>query len=211
MFFKPMPIFIGVISFMIVIRCLLKKSNNGFDEAVDEFIKRENEANFTRKDFNKLSLNYVTPCNDLPFKSYPQEDKFKVVIKKQDLVKRKINLEMIKLPQNLSNTDLKEQFGINNFDKITILEEHYNSYIRGLFEWGVELINLNNIEDAKKVLLEAKRLEGNISQIYSTLSKIYLKEKDKNSILQLKKDVENMELSLKDKALKSINEDLESL
>lgn len=211
MFLKPMPIFIGVIAFFIVIKFLLRKSNNGFDTAVDDFIKRESEANFTRKNFEELNLTYVTPVDDLPFKTYEDENKYKVLIKKQEMVKRKLQLEMIKLPKDLSNTDLKEMFGVNNFDKITILEEHYNSYIRALFEWGLELFNQDNLIDSEKVLLEAVRLDGNISQIYSTLSKIYTKQNNKSKLEDLKNKVENMDLSLKETALKNIYKDLESL
>ena len=112
---------------------------------------------------------------------------------------------MIKIPSNLTNTEIKERYGINNFDKISLLEEHYNSYVRSLFEWGQELFNLNNIYDSKKVLLEAARLEANISQIYITLAKIYVKENNKDSLLKLKNTVEKIELSLKDKVIQEID------
>ena len=205
MMFKTMPIFISIISFALIIRILLKKSNNGYDRAIDKFVDREIKANSITKDFDILDINFVTPSKTLPFKEYENIPIYKNVIKKQSLVKRKINLEMIKIPSNLTNTEIKERYGINNFDKISLLEEHYNSYVRSLFEWGEELFNLNNIYDSKKVLLEAVRLEANISQVYITLSKIYVKENNKDNLLKLKNTVEKIELSLKNKVLQEIN------
>lgn len=205
MMLKTMPIFISIISFSLVIRILLKKSDNGYDKAIDKFVDRETKANSITKDFDTLDINFVTPSKTLPFKEYENTPIYKNVIKKQNLVKRKIELEMIKIPSNLTNTEIKERYGINNFDKISLLEEHYNSYVRSLFEWGQELFNLNNIYDSKKVLLEAARLEANISQIYITLAKIYVKENNKDSLLKLKNTVEKIELSLKDKVIQEID------
>ncbi|WP_317368492.1 hypothetical protein [uncultured Tyzzerella sp.] len=201
---KSMPILIGVITFVIVIKIMLKKSDNGYDKSVDDFMQRELEANNTIKDFDKLDINFVEPSNVLPFIDYENIPTYKKVIKKQDLVKRKIELDMIKIPSNLTNTELKEMYGVNNFDKISKLEEHYNSYVRGLFEWAEELYNLNNIYDCKKVLLEAVRLEANISQVYILLAKIYFKENDKSSLTNLKNNINDMDLSLKKVVLEEI-------
>lgn len=201
---KSMPIFIGVITFMVAVRIMLKKGNNGYDKAVDEFVKRELEANKVIKDFNTLDIHFIEPSKLLPFKDYENIPMYKNIIKKQNLVKRKMNLKMIKIPSNLTNTELKEMYGVNNFDTISKLEEHYNSYVRGLFEWAQELYNLNIIYDCKKVLLEAVRLEANISKVYTLLAKIYSKENDRPSLVKLKESVENIELSLKETALKEI-------
>ena len=202
--FKTMPILISVLTFGIVIRFMMKKGDNGFDKAVDEFMDRELKANNTIKNFETLNIQYVKPSKNLPFKEYEEIPLYKNVIKKQKLVKRKLDLEMIKIPSNLTNTEIKEMYGVNNFDKISMLEEHFNSYVRGLYEWANELYNLNNIYDCKKVLLEAYNLQANISQVYILLAKIYFKENDKVGLIKLKNDVENMELSLKEKALEEI-------
>lgn len=203
--FKPMPMFVAVVTFVIVTKIMLKKSDNGYDKAVDEFIERETKANTTTKKFEDLNLNFVKPCNDLPFKNYTDEKIYKSLIKKQNIVKRKINLEMIKIPQNLTNTELKEAYGINNFEKISILEEHFNSYVRGLYEWADELYKIENIQDCEKVLLEAVRLEANISHVYILLGKIYFNKKDKNNLIDLKNKVQSIDLDLKQKVLDNIN------
>lgn len=211
MFLKSMPIFIGVITFILFMKIRLKKSDNGYDKSVDDFLDREAKANSITKKFDTLNLKFIKPNKNLPFKQYEDIPKYKKIIKKQNLVMRKLDLEMIKIPSNLSNTEMKEIYGVNNFEKISILEEHYNSFVRALFEWATELFNLNNIYDCKIILLEASNLDANISQVYTLLAKIYLKENDKTSLLKLKEKVNNMELSLKDKALKEIEEYINSL
>lgn len=203
--FKPMPMFVAVVTFVIVTKIMLKKSDNGYDKAVDEFMERETKANSTTKKFEDLNINFVKPCKDLPFKDYSDENLYKNLIKKQNMVKRKMKLEMIKIPQNLTNTELKETYGINNFEKISILEEHFNCYVRGLYEWAEQLYKIDNIEDCKKVLLEAIRLDANISHVYILLGEIYLKQNDKTSLINLKNKTENIELDLKQKVLDSLN------
>lgn len=203
--FRIVTVMATTIMVVAFIRILMKRADNGFDKSVNAFLERENNANSIDKDFNTLNITFVKPSKTLPFKEYENIPEYKNIIKRQQLVKRKLDLDMIKIPSNLTNTELKEMYGKNNFDKIFKLEDHYNVYVRSLFDWAKELYNLNNINDCKKVLLEAVRLEANISQVYILLSQIYLKENDKNSILKLKDMVANMDLSLKDKVLEEIS------
>ena len=211
MFFKPMPIFISVVTFVVVVRVLIKKNDNGYDKAVDNFLDKEEKANKTNKDFDELNLHFVSPAKNLPFKEYETIPQYKNLIKKQNFVKRKIKLDIIKIPSNLTNTELKEMYGANNFKKISILEEHYNSYVRGLYEWALELYNVNNIYDCKQVLLEAIRLEANISDVYCLLAKIYKKENDKQKLINLRDSVYNINLSLKESTIKKIDEIINNL
>lgn len=203
--FRIVTVMTTTIIIVAFIRILMKRADNGFDKSVNAFLERENNANSINKDFNTLNITFVKPSKTLPFREYENIPEYKNIIKRQQLVKRKLDLEMIKIPSNLTNTELKEMYGKNNFDKIFKLEDHYNVYVRSLFDWAKELYNLNNIYDCKKVLLEAVRLEANISQVYILLSQIYLKENDKNSILKLRDTVENMDLSLKSKVLEEIS------
>lgn len=202
------PIFTISVILILIARVFLKKATTGFDESVEEFMQKEEEANYTTKNFEELDLKYIYPNKDiLPFKEYDEADiNLKNVIKKQSLVLRKIELEMIKLPLGLNNTDLKLNYGINNFDKITILEQHYNSFIRALFEWAEVLYDINEKEDCEVILAEAIRLEGDISHIYILMCEIYFEQNNKEKIIQLKNLVESYELSLKDKIINFLDE-----
>lgn len=202
------PFLFGSICFVCTIQFLLHKNGkngNNFYTAVDKYIKEEQEANFITKNFDDIDLIYIYPnLHELPFIDYDltlstPENKFNILVKRQDFVKRKADLKMIKLPINLCNRELKTMVGINNFEKISIWETHYNSYIRALYEWGLELYKLEKYEDCKLVLLEGVRLEGDISDIYILLSNIYNINNDKSSLLILKNKIEDYDLSLKTK------------
>lgn len=208
------PFLFGSICFVCITQFLLHRNGangNNFYTAVDNYMKEEQAANFITKNFDEVELIYIYPnLHDLPFREYDltlstPENKFNILVKRQDFVKRKADLKMIKLPINLSNRELKTMVGINNFDKISIWETHYNSYIRALYEWGLELYNLEEYEDCKLVLLEGLRLEGDISDIYILLSNIYNINNDKSSILSLKNQLEDYDLSLKEKVFRHID------
>ncbi|MFI3230226.1 MAG: hypothetical protein R3Y29_01565 [bacterium] len=205
------PFLAGSIIFVATMQVLLNKNDTGFYTSIDRYMREEREANFVTKNFNDIKLDYIYPQTTyLPFKDYDPslntpENKIALLIKRQDYVFRKSNLEMIKLPNNLSNRELKKMVGINNFDKISILETHYNSYVRALYEWALELYNLELFEEAKLVLLEGVRVEGDISDIYILLTNIYNKNNDRSSILALKTQIESFELSLMPKILEHID------
>lgn len=205
-------LFISIIC-ILVFRIFMKNSSNGFDEAVGEFEEKEKEANYTIKNIKDLEIRHIYPNKEiLPFKEYDEENKeLKGLIKKQAQVKRKFDLEMAKLPLGLTNTELKIEYGINNFEKITIMEDHYNGYIRALFEWAMELKNFGNNEDCKIILEECARLEGDISQIYTNISDIYFEEKNKHKLIELKENIYKFELSFKDKILEYIEEKINLL
>lgn len=205
------PFLAGSIIFVGTMQFLLHKNDTNFYTSVDTYMREEREANFITKNFNDIKLNYIQPqTTNLPFRDYDPslstpENKIALLIKRQDYVLRKANLEMIKLPNNLSNRELKKMVGINNFDKISILETHYNSYVRALYEWALELYNLELFDDSKLVLLEGVRVEGDISDIYILLANIYNKNNDRSSILALKAQIESFELSLMPKILEHID------
>lgn len=212
MIFKPLPFLFSSVIFVIFIRICLKKSNNGYYESLNDFINRELNANSTIKDINSLNLKFISSNEGmLPFNDYPSEDKFKSLIKKQNIVKKKLPLKMIKIPPNLSNTELKEIYGVNNFEEISIYEEHFNGYIRALYDWANELFNLGYLKECEKVLLEGVRLEGDISQIYCLLGDIYLKNNNKNKLNILISTVEGYDLSLKEKILNDLNKKVNSI
>lgn len=203
------PILLGSIFLIIIIRAMMKKNSNNYYNHVDEFMKREQLANGTIKNIKDVSLEYVYPnIEHLPFTEFTEEQdsqQSKKIIKKQNAVKRKLELDMVKLPINLSNTEVKEFIGVNNFEKVTLMEAHYNGYIRALYEWAVELFEIKNYEDCELVLLEIQRLNGDISNAYVLLATLYDLKGDIKKIEELMDIVNSCDLSLKDSTLNSIS------
>lgn len=195
---------LGILAF----RTFMKKASTGFEEAIEEFKEKEQKANYTIKNIKDLEFKYMYPNKEIfPFKEYDETNEaFKIVIKKQNLAKRKLDFEMIKLPLGLTNTELKSMYGINNFEKIIFLEEQYNGFIRAIFEWANALYDIGEENDCKIILEEAVRLEGDISQIYALLSEIYFKNNEKDNLIKLRELVISYDLSLKEKTLQIIDE-----
>lgn len=195
---------LGILAF----RVFMKKASTGFEEAIENFKEEEQKANYTVKNIKDLDFKYIHPNKDiLPFKEYNEEDiNLKIVIKKQNLAKRKLNFEMIKLPLGLTNTQIKSIYGINNFEKVTFLEEQYNAFIRAIFEWANALYDIGEEKDCKIILEEAARLEGDISQIYTILAEIYFKNNEKENLIKLRNNVISYDLSLKETILKFLDE-----
>lgn len=206
---KILPILIIVLIIVLLIKLIIKNSSNNYNSSIDKFMKNEIKANYVIKNFNSLNLDYVLPNKEiLPFKEYENENDFKEIIKKQNIVKRKLELKMIKLPKNMLNSELKEMYGANNFEKISVYEEHFNSYIKSLLDWANKLNDLNNLKDCEIILDECISLESDISQIYLLKGDILVKKNDKEGLLNLISTVEKYDLSLKSKILSELKEKL---
>lgn len=203
------PFMLGGVVFMIIMKFIINKGDNGYHTHVNDFIKREELANNTIKNIDEISLEYIQPKEDnLPFMDLTELEttpEFRKVVKKQNAVKRKMGLSMVRLPINLSNTELKELFGANNFEKISIMEAHYNGYIRAVYEWAMELFELKKYEECKLVLLELVRLKGDISNAYVILAILYKMENNTEGLVELVELVNLYELSLKESTIKSIS------
>lgn len=203
------PVMLGGVVFIIIMRIIMKRGDNGYYTHVNNFIKREELANNTIKNIDEISLEYVHPKGDsLPFVDLTELEttpEFRKIVKKQNAVKRKIELSMVRLPINLSNTELKEIVGANNFEKISLMEAHYNGYIRAVYEWAMELFELKKYEECKLVLLELVRLKGDISNAYVILAILYKMENNTEGLVELIELVNLYELSLKESTIKSIS------
>lgn len=201
-----MPIFlILVLSTAFAVRVMMKKNSVSLKSTIDDLLQKEMKANTTRKKELDSDI-YIYPSkNILPLKDYPPTDEYKKIIKLQKNVARKSELPMIKFKEQISNTELKLKYGRANLDTITIYEEHYNSYIRGISDWAKELIKLNNYTDAKIILEEAVNMKSDLTSTYILLTDVYIKSNMPQKINELKELVENSDMTLKDKVLNYIS------
>lgn len=196
------PIFLIIfVSATISIQIMLRRNKNGFKNSVDKFMETEKLADKTYKR-NFTDFPYIYPDkNVLPFKQYEDKPEFKTIIKKQSTCRKKSELEMIYFEDEYSNTDLKLNYGKNNLDKITLLEEHYNSYIRSLLDWAEELLRLENKKDARIVLEEAVRMNSDVSRIYMHLADIYAEERNISALHSLAEKAEKTRINFKEKTM----------
>lgn len=205
MIFK-IPIFLVIILIIsFLIKLIIKNGDTGFDSFVSKFLKKERNANMTFKKFQDLNLPFVfSNKENLPFKNHEKNLNYKKLEEKQKIVERKMSLKMIKFDEDLSNTQIKEAYGANNFEKIMLYEEHFNGYVLALISWAEELIKNELFFDAEIVLKEALNIKANNSKIYILLADIYYNS-DAKKLLELKKVVNDTNVSLKEKVLNYID------
>lgn len=208
----PIPIFLTIfVIAVIVIQFILRRSNSNFENKKDEYLKMSQnaDANIIK---DSIDLPFVTPeISSLPFCEYPEEKGYKKITRKQKNVITKSKLTMIKLPENFSNIDLKMKYGSNNFEKVTLYEEHFNGFHRSLFDWATELIAINKKNDAITVLSYAIDFDTNISAVFKTLADLYSENLDKKALNTLKENAEKSHLILKAQTLNYIEKISNSL
>lgn len=191
-----------VVVLLLVVQLLLKSGNNKFSSNVDEITKKEQAVKRIRKNLDNVELNYIeSNLENISSNTYNNEK----IKKKLTNIEKRTKLQMIKLDRVYSNTELKEMFGANNFDKISILETHYNSFIRGLYELALEYLKNDYKDECELALLEAIRLKGDITGIYTTLINLYTNNNDLKKLNSLKKIIDSLDLSFKNKIYKDIN------
>lgn len=197
-------ILVSFIVIVIAVQIILRRSSTGFEEKRREYVKKldEAETNIVKE---PVELPFVTPdITRLPVTDYPDTAENKKIIRRQKTALSKAKLVMIELPQNLSNIDLKLTYGSNNFDKITLYEEHFNGYHRALMEWSDELIRIGKKEDALCILQHAVDFNSNLSSVYKTLTDLYTELGDKSSAEALIDKVSASKILLKDQTIEYI-------
>lgn len=196
--------FLCFIVFIIWFRVKSKQSDkiSTWDE---DFWQRERNANFTRKqDISNLSYVAVDlsrlPISESPdADSAPYQDQIRMLSKKQLL-----NLN------GMTNTDIKLNYGIGNFEKISTYDQNFVLLLRNLNQWGQILFEKREYQQAKQVFEYAIDLGSDITNTYLTLAKIYLEEDSIEKIqILINKNQEResfMQKSIQEKLVKIIQE-----
>lgn len=195
-----MPIFlIFFIVFLIWVRVKLKRNNPTAPQDDKAFWEREAKANFARaKDVS--NLDYLTvDLTLLPFSTSSTQEETYLMKQVQDCASRKIlNLS------GLTNTDLKEQYGVANLEYLSNCDQNYTLLLRTLNNWSRYLYENQEFSKAKTVLEYELSIGSDISTVFTTLGEIYGLEGDLAKLEQLIKQVESSSLPLKDSVLKSL-------
>lgn len=155
------------------------KSNRLHKKNTETLLKREREANLSRKkDISSLPYlqipEFLFTLQDTSSLSSPFLARLTQI---QD--KKMVNLS------GLSNIELKEQYGIANFERLIEYDENYYQYITLLDEWATCLYEGGQYKDAEKLLAYVCSLPSEISNSYRLLGELYLKADNINGFLAL--------------------------
>ncbi len=155
------PIFVIILATFAVLRSRASKKNA---ETISEYLKKESDANFSRKkDISNLDY-IVIPLDSLPIGAHPEVDfsQFEDVI--TDLsTKQILNLN------GISNTDLKIMYGAANLNALSEFDNNYTTLITTLANYGEALINAGFTDDGVKVLEYCANIGADIVKVYKLL------------------------------------------
>lgn len=189
-----MPVlFICFIVFIFWFRVKSKQADNKTNNPKEEFIRREHEANLTRKkDISCLDY-LVVPGNALPFTTTDNEEEAHIQDEVKDILSRKI-LDL----SGITNTELKLEYGAANLDILTEYDQNFSQLLRSLDKWGNFLYNQkHDINCAKQVLEYAISIGSDITGTYTTLARIYLEENEPGKVQSLIDKAENSNFFMK--------------
>lgn len=152
----------------ILFSTMLKSSQKKDASSLDAFWEREAQANSApQKDIN--NLDYITiSTNALPFLSNPS----KIIAECEKTIKILSQRRIINL-NGITNTELKLQYGVTNFPRLSEYDENYNVMQRTFAKWGRELKNEGYKNEAVEVLEYALELGCDAKSIYTTLRDLY--------------------------------------
>lgn len=167
--------FIGIALIIFTVYIKTRKSGDLQLDAYNEFLDKEQEANFSRRK-DPVPEDYLTvDVNKLPIREYPDDQAYQRVLLRQLNALTFAQMPMIYGYRGMNNRELKLKYGAANLDMIITYEENYDQFIHNLLEWATALISLGNLDDAAAVLEVAAEYNCDRSQAYTLLADIYSK------------------------------------
>ncbi|MBQ1994506.1 MAG: hypothetical protein II374_00485 [Lachnospiraceae bacterium] len=185
--------FICFILFILWFRVKTKQSSKEENKSIEEFLTREQEANFTRKK-DISNLEYISVNMEiLPFSDTTDEYEIQL----ENNVKKFADKKLLNL-SGLTNTDIKLLYGSANLDILSSYDQNYTLLLRDLNKWGAYLFQKERYSDSKTVLEYALSLGSDITETYTTLAKIYLSEDSPEKVQKLIEQISESDAYLKD-------------
>lgn len=159
----------------------IHKHRNIEAKSYEDFWKRENDANSTRK--KPLDdLSYLTiPLDTFPFSLFTENEQ---VAEYQQIIRELSSVPIVNLT-GISNTDLKLQYGAANIDTLSLYDQRYTTLVRVLQDWASFLYQEGYPQQAKVLLEFSVHTCTDIYATYELLVKIYEKSGEADLITGL--------------------------
>lgn len=192
-------IFICFIVFILWFRVKSKQADKISDNPKEEFLKREHEANFTRKkDISGLDY-LVVPENALPFSETADDEEARL----QDNIKNIMSRKILNL-SDMTNTEIKLEYGHANLDILSEYDQNFSMLLKGLDKWGNYLFKHGDKTRSLQVLEYAVSIGSDITTTYTTLAEIYMEDDSPVKLQSLVDKVKDSNFFMKDTILSKI-------
>lgn len=183
-----------------------KKSSRDNSQRKESFWDRERRANVSRrKDIS--SLNYISiPLNQLPFIDTDDDE----ILEYHKSINRLATMKILNLT-GITNTELKEQYGVANLTELTDYDNNYTTLVNTIARWGARLIELKYIDEAVTVLEYGLSVGTDVSRNYLLLADIYRTRGEYDRIDALITRATTLKSLMKNSILTKLNEIRESI
>lgn len=155
----------------------IKKNHCSDKEALSSFLAKEDNANASRKK-DISNLNYIkVPLDSFPFDITLNNEKKQMQISEYKKQIHKLSEAKMLNLIGVSNTELKENYGVANLELLTTYDMNYASYLRTL-QLFAECIYEEHPEKAVKVLEYCLSIGTDISGTYDLLGHYYMEHNE---------------------------------
>ena len=190
-------VLVGMIALALRYRYLNKKIDND----KEAFFERERRANSTpKKDISNLTYIKV-PLEKFPLGQIEDED-IKSIEDKLIAISKKDILNLV----GKTNTDLKEEYGVPNFEKMQEVGENFNDLTVTLVEYGNELMLRNMLDEAISVLEYGIAIKTDISKNYTLLGDCYKQKNQLRRIKVLREQAEHYDGIMRESIIRHLDE-----
>ena len=194
-------IFICFILFIMWFRVKSNKASKMEQNSKEDFLRREHEANLTRKkDISNLDY-IVIPEEDLPFTETNDEEEAML----QDNLRKAMSKKILNL-SGISNTDLKLEYGYANLEALSQYDQNFTNLLRCLDKWAGFLYKKGERQRSKQILEYAISIGSDITGTYTTLAQIYLDENEPGKVQPLIDTAKNSSSFMKDSIVSKLTQ-----
>ena len=192
-----------VLLFCFILSMAIKRAKHKESQDSQSFWDKETKANSSRKkDISGLEYLKV-PVDSLPFGLCPS---FSELEANEANIRKLAERKLFSLG-NRTNTQVKLEFGVGNFDFLSECDAAYQQLLRCLSKEAELLMSLSFTKEAVQVLNYSLSIGDDIPKDYITLANIYKSESDRKSLAKLIARAEQIDSLTKKKLI----EDLEKI
>lgn len=194
------PIVASLILFVIFLGIRISVVGKIEKASQNDFLKRELEANSTRKKSIDALPYIAIPFELLPIHTLIEDLSIQECFTQLSSFREKkiINLSMY------SNTDLKLKYGAANITLLSEYDQNYTDLICLLEHWGELLYEKKQLADAITVLEYATSIQTDIAKSYQLLGQLYLENGQPEKITSLILLAENLSDSLQERIINNL-------
>lgn len=199
-----MPVIFGCTLILVfLLRYENRKHSHQSQETVNDFLRRELEANTTRKK-DISGLPYLTAdCSRLPDIACPDpEGEIGAVLEQLHALD---GTKLLNLSES-SNTDLKLAYGAANLPFLSECDANYTAFTRNLYRLGLLLNEAGEEEAAVQALRYALELHTDIGAVYRLLGSILAARRETTELERLEQQAAELPELIRESVCRYLND-----